>query len=463
MQILFLHPNMPGQFKHLARALGAEGGHRIYFVTKHKTAEIPGVTRVTYGLNRDAGEKTHRYLRQTERAVLQGQAAWRACYQLKAQQGFEPDVIIAHPGWGDTLFLRDLFPRARILHFCEFYYHAHGADVDFDPAEQPDDDSLARLRMKNVTNQISLENMDWGIAPTVWQWSLHPDAYRQRISVLHDGVDTGVCAPNPQATFTVPSGRVFKPGDEVMTYIARNFEPYRGFPTFMQAAEILLRERPNLHIIAVGADEVSYGKAAEKGTTYRQQWMQKLQLPLERMHFNGTVPYDQLMALFQVSKAHLYLTYPFVLSWSMLEAMSSGVALVASRTMPVQEVIEDGTNALLADFFSPADVAAKLGQLLDAPDNNSALRQAARQTVLDRFDLEKILPLQVQLVRELAEGKIPPPVNDAMKAMSPIAPYQHAMVRRPVTINVSAGMPGVSFRFPRSASSLCGISMRARK
>ncbi len=429
MNILFLHPNMPGQFKHLARAFGAEGGHRIYFVTKHTSAEIPGVTRVTYGTKQGEHKETHRYLRLTERAVYQGQAAWRACHQLKTKEGFEPDIVISHPGWGDTLFLRDLFPKARFLNFCEFYYRAHGADVDFDPEELPNEDTLARLRIKNITNQASLENMDWAIAPTVWQWSLHPAEYQPRISVIHDGVDVKQCQPNGQASITLPNGKKFKPGDEVMTYIARNFEPYRGFPTFMKAAEILLRERPNLHIIAVGADDVSYGKAAAPGTTYRSEWLKKVQLPADRIHWTGTIPYDQLIALFQVSAAHLYMTYPFVLSWSMLEAMACGAALVTSDTMPVREVVEDGKNALMADFYDPRDVANKLGQLLDSPDRNASLRAAARQTVVDRFDLEKLLPLHMELVRQLARGNVPPPVSEDIKKISPIAPYSHAMWR----------------------------------
>ena len=427
MNILFLHPNMPGQFKHLARAFGEEGGHRIYFVTKHQSAEIPGVTRVTYGTKQAEHKETHRYLRLTERSIYQGQAAWRACHALKTQAKFEPDVVISHPGWGDAMFLRDLFPNARFLNFCEFYYRAHGADVDFDPEEKPNEDTLARLRVKNITNQISLENMDWGLAPTVWQWSLHPEAYRDRISVIHDGVDTQQCQPDAQASLTLASGKTFKAGDEVLTYIARNFEPYRGFPTFMQAAEILLAERPNLHIVAVGADEVSYGRAAAAGTTYRGEWLKKVKLPKDRIHWTGTLAYDQLLKLYQVSAAHLYLTYPFVLSWSMLESMASGVALVASDTMPVREVVEHGKNALLADFYDPRDVANKLGQLLDSPDRNAAMRAAARQTVLDRFDLAKLLPLHMELVRQLAAGQVPPKVNADILKISPLEPYSHAM------------------------------------
>lgn len=427
MNILFLHPNMPGQYKHLARALGATGQHRIFFITKHKTSEIPGVTRITYGMPKPPETTPHRYLAPAEAAVRQGQQVWRVAHKLREETGFVPDVIIGHPGWGDGLFMKDLFPQARILWFCEYYYRSTGSDVDFDANEPRSDDDAPRVRVKNSTNLLNLESMDWGIAPTVWQWSLHPAEFRDKISMLHDGIDVARCQPDAQAQVTLPNGRVFKKGDMVMTYIARNFEPYRGFPTFMKAAELLLKQRPDLHIIAVGADSVSYGKRAPKGTTFREILSKEVSLPADRIHFTGSLPYDELLKVFQVSRAHLYLTYPFVLSWGMLEAMACGVAMVASDTKPVREVVADGVNGVMADFFSPEDVAAKIGQLLDAPDDNAALRAAARQTVVDRFALDTLLPLHVRLVEEIAAGQVPPPVAKQIEAISPIAPYQSAM------------------------------------
>lgn len=415
---------MPGQYKHLARAFGAEGGHEIYFVTKHKTAEIPGVIRTTYGHDKKAAPETHRYVRTLTNAVIEGQHVWRVCNDLK-KKGFTPDVIIAHPGWGDALFVKDIFPSTPLLSFCEFYYRAHGADVGF---EDPiNDDDIARVRVKNANGLLNLEAMDWGISPTFWQWSTYPKEFRERISVLHEGIDIDICKPNPTASYTLKDGTTFKAGDEVVIYIARNFEPYRGFPTFMQAAEILLRERPNCHIIAIGADNVSYGKKAENGKTYRQIWLDKVKLPKARMHFIGTVPYEDLIALMQIGAAQLYLTMPFVLSWSMLESMACGSAMVCSRTKPVQEVINDGVNGLLADFHSPEDVAAKLLQLLDAKDGNKAMREAARKTIADRYDLKKILPLQLQLVRDLAAGQTPPNAAKQIAQFNPSAPHKSAM------------------------------------
>ena len=425
MNILFLHPNMPGQYKHIARAFGAEGEHRIYFITKHKSAEIPGVQRITYRVPREPSPQVHRYLVPSERAVLQGQEVWRVAKKLKTEEGFTPDVIVAHPGWGDALFIKDLFPKAPLLSFCEFYYRAHGADVAFERDEKATPDDCARVRMKNITNILSLEMTDWAVTPTVWQWSMNPPEFRHKISVLHDGVDVHFCRPNADAVFAVPgSQQRFKPGDELITYTTRNFEPYRGFPTFMRAAEIILKERPNAHIVMVGADEVSYGKAPPKGTTYRQMLLKEVALPVERFHTVGPLPQEQLIALMQVSAAHIYLTYPFVLSWSMLEAMACGVALVGSATKPVLEVVEDGKNGLLADFFSPKDVAKKTMQLLDSKDRNAALRAAARDTVVQRFALDKTLPLHRQLIVDLGCGELPPSSAQAIAQFNPIAPHQ---------------------------------------
>jgi len=429
MNLLFLHPNMPGQYRHLARILGAGGQHRIFFITKHKTAQIPGVTRVTYQIKPPSSPPGHPYLANAEHAIRQGQTVWRVAKAVQAEQNFTPDMIVCHPGWGDALFMKDLFPNARMLSFCEFFYRGTGADVGFEPNEAITDDDLARLRIKNSINLQNLAMMDWGIAPTVWQWSVHPEPFRDRISVLHDGVDVEFCKPNPDAVLTLPGGKTFKKGDEVITYIARNFEPYRGFHTFMHAAEILLKERPNLHIIAIGADEVSYGKRLQPGRTYRQIYSEQVTLPPDRIHFPGHLPYPQLIAMLQISKAHLYLTYPFVLSWSMLEAMACGVALVGSRTKPVEEIVRDGHHGLLADFNSPLDVADKLSQLLDSKTDNEDMRQAARDTIVRRFALNQIMPMQLRLVEEIARGEIPPPIARDILEFSPIEPYQHIMWR----------------------------------
>lgn len=415
MNILFMHPNMPGQYKHLCRAFAADPAHRVVFITKPKNFEIPGVHKVEYRVQREPSPHTHRYLHGIERGVLQGQEVWRVCKKLRDEEGFVPDIICTHPGWGDALYVKDIFPRAKVLSFFEFYYRSRGADVNFDPADigTPDDD--ARVRTKNTINLLSLEGTDWGISPTLWQWSVHPEAFKPRISVLHDGIDTEIAKPDPEATFKV-NGHIFRPGDEVVTYIARNFEPYRGFPTFMRAAEIILRERPHCHIIAVGADEVSYGRSLGKQQTWRGIMSEQVTLDESRIHWPGTVSYPNLIKLFQISAAHIYLTYPFVLSWSSMESMACGCAMVSSRTQPVLEVMRHEHNALLADFFSAEDVATQVMRILESPDRMQSMRNAARQTILDHYALKDLMPLHKSLIGDLVAGCLPPPTHDLMMA-----------------------------------------------
>jgi glycosyltransferase involved in cell wall biosynthesis len=413
MKILFLHQNMPGQYKQLCRVFADNPKNQVVFLTKPKNFDIPNVHKVEYKIPREGSVSTHRYLQSTEKGVLAGQEVWRMCHKLKHEEGFTPDVICCHPGWGDALFLKDVYPDTPILSFLEFYYRATGADVGFDKEEPSSADDLARIRMKNTINLHSMESMDWGISPTLWQHSLHPEIFKPRIAVLHDGIDTERCAPDANAALQI-NNVTYRPNEEIVTYIARNFEPYRGFPTFMRAAEIILKKRPNARILCVGADEVSYGRKLQKGQTWRHKMLEEVKLDANRIMFPGVLSYDNLIKLFQISTAHIYLTYPFVLSWSSMEAMACGCAMVSSDTMPVREVMTHGHNALLADFFSPEQVAENVIKVLESKDGMQDMRNAARQTIIDHYASKDLLPLHQQLITDLADRKLPPPTHEVM-------------------------------------------------
>ncbi len=409
MKLLFVHPNMPGQYKHLAPAFAKDPANQVVFLTKPKPkVNLPNVTKVEFDTKRDVQPETHRYLIPFERAVFASQEAWRVCKKIK-ESGFTPDVIVGHLGFGDGLFLKDIYPDTPILTLLEFFYSARGADVDFLREEAMTPDAEARIRMKNAQHLYNLIDSDWGICPTFFQLKQHPAIFHPKISVLHDGVDTDAAKPRAFNNLTIGNKVVLGSKSEVVTYISRNFEPYRGFPTFMRAAEIILRERPNCHIVMLGADEVSYGQKPKGGKTWRQTMMAEVKLDPVRFHVMGHLPYDEMIKIMQISSAHIYLTVPFVLSWSMLEAMACGCLVVGSRTPPVMEVIEEGRNGLLADFFSPRDVADRVHEVLDHPDRMQKVREAARQTILDKYALKKLLPLHMCLITDLAEKKLPPP------------------------------------------------------
>jgi glycosyltransferase involved in cell wall biosynthesis len=352
MKLLFIHPDLPAQFLHLITAFARDSANQLVCVSQR--ADLPSnanLKQLTYRPDQAKSTSTHPHLQPAENALLQGQAVWRCLRDFKAQQGFVPDIIIAHLGWGDALFVKDIYPNTPLLGLAEFFYHASGLDVGFDPEALVTEDDRQRVQAKNMHLLMGLAAADWCMSPTQFQRSLHPTAFLPRITALHEGIDTTRCAPNAAAAFMLPNGKRLQIGDEVVSYVARNLEPYRGFPTFMQAAAEILARRPHCQIVCVGGDGVSYGAPLADGQSYRVHWLQRLKLDSDRLHFVGKIPYRDLVALWQVTSAHLYLTYPFVLSWSVLEAMACGALVIASDTAPVREVIQHQHNGLLADFF----------------------------------------------------------------------------------------------------------------
>jgi len=392
MNYLLVHQNFPGQFAQVAKALADNPAHRVVAIgdganTAGRLNLHPRIKLVSYPSPERGGTTTHHYLRDFEGHVRRGQSVVRIAQSLKAQ-GFVPDVVLTHPGWGEALFLRDIYPLARHISYFEFFYRGTGSDVGFDPEFPATLDSQLKVRVKNSTQLLSLDSCDQGWSSSEWQRSRFPVEFQSRIRVIHEGVDTRIVQKDAGAWVDV-NGTRLNAGDEVVTYVARNLEPYRGFHVFLRALPALLAQRPRAHVLIVGGDAVSYGQQLPPGETYRQRYCKELgdRIDWTRVHFLGKLPYADYLKVLQVSAAHVYLTYPFVLSWSMLEAMSAGCALVASATGPVQEVIRHGENGLLVDFFDAAGLVTALADVLARPEIHRLMRQRARQTILDHYDL----------------------------------------------------------------------------
>jgi glycosyltransferase involved in cell wall biosynthesis len=406
MNIAFIHQNMPGQFRHLIGHLLAAGGHRIVCIGRRDDFTPPGVGRVTYGLPPSALAAANPFLTPLETAVRHGLQVARACEAL-AGNGFRPDVIVAHPGWGESLYVKEVFPAAPLLHYCEFFYRPHGADTNFDPADPQDLAANAATRTRNAHLLLALEAGDWGMSPTRWQKSLHPLASQPGISVRFDGIDTAAARPDAAARFTLPNGRILAPTDEVVTYVARGLEPYRGFPAFMRALPAVLRRRPAAQVVIAGADANHYGRPPPDGRSWRETLLAEVEIDPARVHFLGQIPRPDYLRLLQVSTVHVYLTVPFVLSWSMIEAMAAGCLVVGSATAPVQEVIDHGRNGFLVDFFDPAAIAEQVITAIASRDSLAAMRQAARWTAVSAYALERCVPRQIGLIETLAAGGRP--------------------------------------------------------
>ncbi|EKE44282.1 hypothetical protein OCGS_1798 [Oceaniovalibus guishaninsula JLT2003] len=411
MDLLFLHQNFPAQFAHLAPAL-AQAGHRVTALTGRagKPQTWRGIRVLPYRHDWPQAAHLHPWLTTMNAAVERGTAAMRAMLALKSR-GYSPDAVIAHPGWGEALFLRDVWPQARIGLYCEYWYRATGADVGFDPEfGGPQEFGAAqRIRLKNLPQRLQLDMADAALSPTGWQADTYPPADRARITVAFDGIDTDAIRPDPAARLTL-NGRSWTRDDEVITFVNRNLEPYRGFHVFMRALPDLLQRRPAAQVIVVGGDGISYGMPPPGGGTWRQTMLAELDsrlspADLARLHFVGRLGRADFTRLLQISRVHVYLTYPFVLSWSLIEAMSAGCAIVASDTVPVAEVIENGRTGLLCGFFDGAGLVDRIDTLCRDAALRDRLGAAARTAVRARHDLAKVcLPAQMRWVETLSAG-----------------------------------------------------------
>lgn len=419
MKILLIHQNFPGQYKHLAPALVAQGHEVVALTCKVKEPQTwQGVRIIPYDIKGASTPKIHPWMADFETKILRATSCFQGAAALKSQ-GFEPDVICAHHGWGESMFLKDVWPKARLGLYCELYHLTSEPFVNFDPefpSRNPMSDKL-RIRMKNLNNRLHEEIMDAGISPTRFQASTFPAHWQDRLTVAHDGIDTDLVQPNPAAQLKIDETLTLTRDDEVITFINRNLEPYRGYHIFMRALPDLLKRRKNAHVVMLGGDGTSYGSKPPQGKTWKQIYIDEVRgrIPTphwNRVHFLGRVPYGQFLAMMQVSRVHVYLTYPFVLSWSLLEAMSAGAAIVASDTAPVREVMTEDETGRMVDFFDRDALVDRVSDLLDDADARSRLGANARAMVQAQYDLRRIcLPQHLEWVAQLAD-KPSLPVRD---------------------------------------------------
>tara|TARA_Y100001968_G_scaffold47895_1_gene38161 strand:+ start:14097 stop:15326 length:1230 start_codon:yes stop_codon:yes gene_type:complete len=404
MKILFIHQNFPGQFKFLAPAL-IKKGHSVsaLCLDENKKQFSREINVIYYQIDKGSTKNIHPYVSDFEAKVIRGEACYLKAIEIK-KNGFSPDVIISHHGWGESMFLHHVWPKAKIGLYCEFFYKVSGADVGFDLEFEPEILSdYNRIQLKNVNNYVHFENADKGISPTLWQASTFPTFFRKNITVIHDGIDTRNLRPNNEASLILNKTIHIKSSDEIITFINRNLEPYRGYHIFMRSLPKILKERPNVKILIVGGDEVSYGREAPKGNSWKNIFFNEIKSQLseserKRIFYLGYIPYEHYVSLLQISSVHIYLTYPFVLSWSLLEAMSIGCSIIASDTKPLHEVITDEENGLLFDFFDYNKLANLVIRLLDNSSLRKKIGNNAREFAIKNYDINLCLNKQIDWV-----------------------------------------------------------------
>ncbi len=408
MKFLFIHQNFPAQYLHILRHLVAQNTHEILFLTENTAHQLPGVRKVTHGLQRNAGANSQRDAQEFDIACARASAVLAAAIKLRSL-GFVPDIIIGHHGWGELLSIEDVWPGVPLLGYFEFYYNLHGVDIGFDPEFLMPVQDFPRVRNKNAINLIALNNPGFGQTPTDFQLSTYPVWARPKIRVLREGVNLDVCKPNPdirRRTVTLGGYKV-APEDTLVTYVSRDLEPYRGFHVMMRALPRLLAARRDVRVMMVGGDNVSYGSKPAVGT-WRQRFLDEMgdRIDLSRVHFVGKVAYETYVKLLQRSDAHVYLTYPFVTSWSLREAMASGCALVGSDTAPVREFVMHRKTGLLAPFHEPDKIADSILELLENRVLAAKLRRNARAWAEKNLDMTVYLAEYEKLIGDVMAGRV---------------------------------------------------------
>lgn len=413
MKFLFVHQGFPGQYLHICDALSQEGGHTLVALAMQQPKRpLPkGLKLIIYGPRRGNGKDVHPLALETETKVIRAEACAEAAERLK-HQGFTPDIICGHPGWGELLFLKYIWPKTPILMYQEFFYRAKGFDYNFDPELQANESwqKCAKAEMKNANTLLNLEAASWNVTPTAFQQSSFPANHRDRMTVIHDGISSAAtpASPNSHLSLKLRDGHQLQQGDPIVTFVNRSIEPYRGCHSFIRAIPKIQQLYPEAQITIVGSETgISYGALCPKGE-WKEYFLNEIEGKYDpsKVHFTGALSYEDFLLLLQLSKVHVYLTYPFVLSWSLLEAMSTGCAIVGSNTPPVAEVIKDEHNGLLVDFFAPDSIAEQVDRLLRDRKLAGKLGTQARKDAIEKYSLKKCLPRQLELIHNVATGKL---------------------------------------------------------
>lgn len=424
-KVLFIHQNFPAQFKSIAPFLAFTKKYEVHTLAWKKSLKeddylksMDDMTHYQYEVKIGSSKNIHPLATEFETKMIRADSVALKCFELK-DKGFTPDLIIDHPGWGETLFIKEVWPDVKILSFFEYYYKTAESDIDFDMEQSTVSgyEMSTKLIARNTPINFSYSSCDGIFAPTNFQKSTAPEWLRNKINVIHDGIDTDLIKPGlKNASISIEYRNIddhklistkLSKKDKIITFVNRNLEPYRGYHSFVRSLPSIQKSHPDSFILLIGGDQVSYGAPHPSGKSYKDIFLDEVKDSLvdpSKLIFLGKVDYKTFINIIDLSSVHVYLTYPFVLSWSMLEVMALEKVVVGSKTGPVEEVIRDNINGLLVDFFDTNDIANKVISVLDNPKKFDAIRKKARKTIIDNYDLRRVsLPKQMALIEDILD------------------------------------------------------------
>lgn len=402
MHVLFIHQNFPAQFGHIASYLARTRGFRCTFVSEKPAGIAAGIERIQYRIRGGATAQTHYCSRTFENTVWHSHAIFEA---LKARPDIRPDLVVAHSGFSTSVFLRELYD-CPIINYFEYFYRTRQSDMDFRPDFPCSELARLRAHTRNAALLLDLENCDAGYSPTRWQRDRLPGIFHDKVRVIFDGIDTTVWQRTAGAARLL-AGERLPDGTRLVTYVSRGMESMRGFDVFMRIAKRLCDERSDVVVAVVGEDRVCYGgdENFTGGKSFKQWVLDQDDYDLSRIRFLGRLPPHDLARLLSISDLHVYLTVPFVLSWSLMNALACGAVVLASNTAPVCEMITPGENGLLADFFDVDAFVRTARDVLDDPAAYRRLGDAGARMIRDRYSLDLCLPQMLELYEQVTQSR----------------------------------------------------------
>jgi glycosyltransferase involved in cell wall biosynthesis len=398
MRLLCVHQNFPGQFRDLAPALVARG-HEVKAISNSHRASDERIEICRYDLPKPERDGIHKLTAEVDEWIRRSELVAQQAEQLR-QRGWAPDVMLAHPGWGESLLLRDVFPSTPLVLWPELWLKPEHMGV------APDQLGLEQkhyLRCKNGLLDAALAEAQAAVVPTAYQASCFPQRWQGLIELIHEGVPEQLFSLTRLDSLTLSETVTLAAGVPVVTFISRNLEPMRGFPTFMQALPRLQQLNPAVHVVIVGGDEVSYSAAPGEGQSWKQVLLDELngQLDHSRIHWFGRIPHEELIKLYRRSNLHVYLSGAFVLSWSLTEVLACGTPVLAHANPMVNELIKPGVNGALYQG-PPAGLGQAMAELLENKAQLTRWGEACRTALEPTFRQEQCMEKLEKLLQGLS-------------------------------------------------------------
>ena len=398
MHLLLIHQNFPGQFRDLAPAWLASG---------HQVTAIGSTSAAPTG-HQWHGLQYLQYRFEEKPSHLERGSAVAKLVQQLIEQDHPPDLVMSHSAWGESLCLRRVCRDVPWISYPELWGNPRSLGFGFDQSLDGLTPEATRFSSANLITELALLQSSASVVASRSQLLSFPKSLQHRLTLQPEGVDLQRIKPDASACLTIPKmGLEFRAGQPLVTFISRHLEPLRGLRQMLMAWPLVSQTIPEAQLLLVGGKGQGYSLQRPKGQNHLEDALNNLPDTTNRrtIHCLGRLPYEEMLTLLQCSACHVALSYPYTLSWSVLEALSCGVPVISNPDSPISVELGDDANKALAlvPFDDIASLSLKTIELLQHPQRARAMGAAGRSWIEQNASLEQALKGYEQLFRKLRE------------------------------------------------------------